>query len=345
MKKVLIIRLSALGDVAMSIPVVYSLASAYPKVRFTVLTQVVASRLFINRPPNVELYCADVKGSHAGWRGMLRLFGELKQQNFDAVADLHDVIRSKFLRLLFRLSGVKTARINKGRAEKKRLTATVNKQLKPLKSSFERYIAVFRQLGFDCDWSFVSLYRDRADRALFSAFVEIEKHGPWIGIAPFAKHKGKIYPAELMEKVIAELAGKGKYQLFLFGGGEDEERILNEWADRYPNTRSVVGHYGFEKELALMSWLDVMITMDSANMHLASLVAVPVVSVWGATHPYAGFMGWRQDEKSAIGVDLYCRPCSVFGNKPCMRGDYACLTRITPEEIVARTELLINLKK
>ena len=85
-----------------------------------------------------------------------------------------------------------------------------------------------------------------------------------------------------------------------------------------------------------MSHLDVMVSMDSGNMHLASLTATPVVSIWGATHPFAGFMGWRQNPDNAIGLNLPCRPCSVYGNKPCLRGDYACLKNISPEMVLEK---------
>ena len=87
-----------------------------------------------------------------------------------------------------------------------------------------------------------------------------------------------------------------------------------------------------------MQHLDVMVSMDSANMHLASLVATPVVSVWGATHPYAGFMGWNQKMDNAVQLNMRCRPCSIFGNKPCQRGDYACLTAIKPDVIINKVE-------
>jgi len=100
----------------------------------------------------------------------------------------------------------------------------------------------------------------------------------------------------------------------------------------------MVGKLNMSQELALMSQLDIMYSMDSANMHLASLVNTPVISLWGATHPYAGFMGWNQSTDNAIQVDLSCRPCSVYGQKPCFRKDYACLFQITPEQIILRIE-------
>jgi ADP-heptose:LPS heptosyltransferase len=108
---------------------------------------------------------------------------------------------------------------------------------------------------------------------------------------------------------------------------------------RYNNVISVPHiKHSMADELSLLSHCDLMLTMDSAWMHLASLVGLPVVSVWGATHPFAGFMGWKQSAGNAVQVDLPCRPCSVYGNKPCMRGDYACLNLITPEQIVEKIE-------
>ena len=76
-----------------------------------------------------------------------------------------------------------------------------------------------------------------------------------------------------------------------------------------------------------------MLTMDSANMHLASVSSVPVISVWGATHPYCGFKGWRQNDADIVQLPMTCRPCSVFGSKACHRGDYMCLTAIEPSMI------------
>lgn len=341
MKHILVIRLSALGDVAMTIPVIYSVARAYPDIRFSVLTQAVAAKLFIQAPANVSVIIADVKGNHAGVFGLWRLFKELRKMNIDAVADLHDVLRSKFIRFLFSLIGVKSVIIDKGRVQKRQLTSRKNKLFRPLKSSIVRYEEVFMRLGLQFAPVFTSLYGNKkGDADLFSDIVSAKKEF-WIGIAPFAKHKGKIYPVEQMEKVVRYLSDKGGCKIFLFGGGADEIQVFNEWVRTYSGIISMGGKHGFEKELALISHLDVMITMDSANMHLASLVGVRVVSIWGATHPYAGFLGWGQLESDALGVDLSCRPCSVFGNKPCFRGDYACMAVLPPETVIRKVEQVL----
>ena len=78
------------------------------------------------------------------------------------------------------------------------------------------------------------------------------------------------------------------------------------------------------------------VSMDSANMHLASLVGTRVVSIWGGTHPYAGFLGWNQKAENCIQLDMPCRPCSVYGNKSCLRSDYACLNGIAPNQILEK---------
>lgn len=344
MEHVLIIRLSALGDVAMTLPVIYSLAAAYPDTKFTLLTQNVASHLIIDPPVNLSVYVADVKGVHKGVRGIYKLYKELSKEHVTAVADLHGVIRSFILDFLFRIGGVPVERIDKGRFEKRQLTRRRHKKIVLLKTSFDRYISVFNRLGYSFSPNFDSLFSPGStDVVHFSEWSGVKQEGEvWIGVAPFAKHIGKIYPLEKMEKVVADLADRSDYKLFLFGGGAVEKELFDRWCLRYPGVVSTVGQHGFRKELSLISQLDVMVTMDSANMHLASLVGVSVVSVWGATHYYAGFLGWKQSPENIVSIDLECRPCSVFGDKPCFRGDYACLNRIEPEQIIRKVEEVIE---
>ena len=164
----------------------------------------------------------------------------------------------------------------------------------------------------------------------------------WLGIAPFAAHQGKIYPPRLMRQVIDQVLAKyPKCRIFLFGKGQQETETFGEWCREISACVNVGEHLEtMQQELILMSHLDAMVSMDSANMHLASLTGTPVVSVWGATHPYAGFLGWNQSEKNAVQIDLPCRPCSIYGNKPCQRGDLACMKNIPPEQIVNRIEHL-----
>ena len=341
----LIIRFSALGDIAMAVPVVASLARQYPNLRITVLSRPFARVLFEGLAPNVGFMGADIKKEYAGLRGMNALYRRLVAKNITAVADFHNILRSNYLRLRFNLGHYHVAHINKHRRGKHRLTRSSDKVMEQQPTSFHNYLEVLARLGYTVEPPFSSIFPPEGGhlRLLPHVIGEKKKFQQWIGIAPFAAHKGKIYPEQNMEKVIVQLIQRHpSCRIFLFGGGGDEKVVINGWAEKYKNcinASAVVG--GLKNELILMSHLDVMISMDSANMHLASLTATPVVSIWGATHPFAGFMGWHQNPDNAIGLNLPCRPCSVYGNKPCLRGDYACLKNISPEMVLEKVAKLL----
>ena len=342
MSKILIIRLSALGDVTMTIPVIYSLAIKFPMLEISVLSREPFKSLFQKLPPNVRFIGADFKVKHKGVKGISVLFNELRLEKFDYVADFHSVLRSNYLRIRFKLDGIPTASIDKGRGEKKKLTRKYDKKFIQLKTGFTRYYDVLEKLGFKFELNFNSIFDEK--QLDYSEIISqtgeksIEK---WLGIAPFAKHQGKIYPLELQQKVIEYFASNKRVKVFIFGGGEEEKKIIDAWLSKYPSINSMVGKLSISQELILMSRLDVMYSMDSANMHLASLVNTPVVSVWGATHPFAGFLGWNQSTENAVQVDLFCRPCSIYGQIPCYRGDYACMYQIKPEQIIKRIEKIL----
>ena len=341
MAKVLIMRFSSLGDVAMLVPVVASVASRYPQDRFTVMTRSAFVPLFQNLGFNISVVAIDMRGKHKGVLGIFRIIG--KAMGYSRIADEHDVLRTKIVRWTLRLTGKKVACIDKGREEKKHAIAT-KEVVPPLKSSIVRYFEVFDRLGFPAKETFSGFF-DFSPRVYtdLKSIVMGEKTGVWIGIAPFSKHKGKIYPLHRMHLLIEELVKRGNVTIFLFGSGKDEKRILERWVQGRPNVINMAGRAKLGKEILLISYLDVMVSMDSGNMHLASLVNVPVVSVWGATHPGLGFYGFRQDPANAVQVDLPCRPCSVYGDVPCVNPQkYACMEGISEEMILNRIDKILK---
>lgn len=331
-KHILVIRFSAMGDVALTVPVIKAVLDQNPELHITFVSRPEFAGFF-SGTPRLTYFKADLNLQYSGFGGIIKLFKTLKgSSSYHALADLHDNLRTKFLRRFFGLSGLNYAYIDKGRADKKLLTRFPGKILKPLKLTSERYADVFRKLGIQ-----VTLNRQliKQPRQLTDEIRAVtgEKNEAWIGIAPFAKHKGKIYPLERTEEVIKLLSGKN-VRLFLFGGSPLEEQICLQWQQTYPGVISLVNQLTMEQELTVISQLDVMMSMDSAGMHLASLEGIPVVSVWGATHHYAGFLGYGQSESNIVADDIACRPCSIYGNKPCFRKDYACLYNIYPDAIV-----------
>ena len=314
----------------MTVPVVHDLAVQYPELDITMLSREMARPLFEQLPQNVHFIAADLKGRHKGLLGLCRLWREAHLSDFDYIADFHDVLRTWWLRTEGCLRRKKVVKINKGRKGKKALTRQKNKVFVQQATSFERYAKVLEQLGFPIKQQFVKLD--------YSAFCETQKadNETWVGIAPFAKHPAKVYPLEKMELVIKALSERENTRVFLFGGGAEESQQIESLCTKYNNVLPAKSQQGLRGELALMGQLDVMLSMDSANMHLASLVGTRVVSIWGGTHPFAGFLGWNQKAEDCVQLDLPCRPCSVYGNKACSRGDYACMNGITPEQIISK---------
>ncbi|MEJ2881917.1 glycosyltransferase family 9 protein [Pedobacter sp. GR22-6] len=322
--KILVIRFSAMGDVAMTAPVLTAFCRHYPDTELLIVSRA-AFEPFFNQLPNAGFLAFDPRQKHKGFLGLIKLFFELKAEKITAVADLHNNLRSKILTLLFFLLGVRSISVNKGRKEKKQLTCKDHKILVPLKLTVQRYAEVFQKLGFPFPW----------ENQLQPADKKVRRTSKWIGVSPFAQHLQKVYPLHKMEKVLLSLANHG-HQLFIFGGSQEEEISAESWAAKHENIQSMVKKMKLDEELEFISQLDVMLSMDSSGMHLASLKNIPVVSVWGATHPYAGFMGYGQSISDTVQIDLYCRPCSVYGNIPCYRGDFACMNNLPEENIVDR---------
>ncbi|MGN1263102.1 MAG: glycosyltransferase family 9 protein [Prevotella sp.] len=349
MKKehILIIRFSAIGDVAMAVPVVYSLATTYPDVRITVLSKAFARPLFEDLAPNVNFMEADLKHEYHGVRGLNTLFRRLTAKNFTAIADFHNVLRSDYLRLRFRFGRYRVEHINKHRKGRRKLTTLNKKQLVQQPTSFQNYADVLEKLGYPIEINFKSLFPDEGGNLnMLPAAVGPKNIGEqWIGFAPFAAHESKMYPLPMMKQVVELTLQKyPKARLFFFGRGRQEDETFGEWC-RGERCLHVGKHLeSLHQELILMSHLDVMVSMDSANMHLASLCNTPVVSIWGATHPYAGFLGWKQTKELVVQTDLPCRPCSIYGNKPCARGDFACMREIKPEQVMEKMAYVLQQK-
>jgi ADP-heptose:LPS heptosyltransferase len=326
-----------MGDVAMTVPVLRALTLQYPGVKVTVVSKAFFKPLFKNIP-NVAFFAAEPEGRHKGLAGLLRLYRELASLKPDAVADLHNVLRSKIITALFTLSGKKTATTNKARSEKKALTRTNNKIFKPLTPVTQRHAQVFKQLDFPVDLS-VPVFPEREHLADEVLQITGQKIGKWIGIAPFAQHKGKVYPQNLMQQVINKLAEKPNYKLFLFGG-KNEQVLLQGYASDKENCIVMAGKIGFEQEIALISNLDVMLSMDSGNSHIAAMLGVKVVTLWGATHPYTGFAPFNQPLENALTADRAkypLLPTSVYGNKE-VEGYEDVMATIKPEAVVNKVE-------
>lgn len=336
-KSVLITSFSMITDAAMAVPIVYPMCEANPQVSFVLATAKQHAEIFVNRPANLIVLGIDLD-KYKGITGPMKLASNLQHRYaFHAVANLHADFRTTLMSLVLKHKGLMVATVDKISKVKPR---DMSKSLPP--TVHMRYLDVFRQLGLKAGDEFKSIFAhgEPPRSAMIPAKDESDR---WIAIAPFASHKGKEYPLEQMQLVIAEMSRWHNCHIFLLGGGKKERDLLDPIMHRYSNVLSLPHiKHGIADELALLARCDVMVTMDSANMHMASLVELPVVSVWGATHPACGFLGWHQAQRDTVQLELDCRPCSVFGNKKCRYGDYHCMRDISPELILEKVKTILD---
>ena len=315
-RNVLVMRLSALGDVAMTIPVLYPACRANPDTRFVMITKAWPASMFHDRPDNLMVVGIDVNKEYKGLFGLIKLASHLrKQYDIDAVADLHSVMRTWIIGVWMKLCGIPVARLDKQRARRKALIN--HKSDEPVTPTHDRYRQVFQQLGIEVPDDFTRLY-DGKPLPVSPIVLDKEPGQRWIAISPFSAHEGKVYPLKLMEQVIAQLSKRDNYWIFLMGGGKAEKIALRAIARNNERVISMAEiKHGFTDEYALFGKCDLMLTMDSANMHLASLMGLKAITIWGATAPACGFLGYGQDPGIDIQLDMDCRPCSIYGERDC----------------------------
>jgi ADP-heptose:LPS heptosyltransferase len=287
----------------------------------------------------VNFIGVDLNKRHKGFLGLLRLFSDLRKLHIDVVADLHNVLRSKVVRTLFALSGKKVSSTDKGRTEKKALTSLTNKVFAPVKPMVERHVDTFKQLGFIIDLTNPKFPEKAVLSEEILAITGI-KNQNWIGIAPFAQYESKVYPLDLMQQVIDELAKNTNHKIFLFGGGDKEIQLLNQLQNQYENVIVLAGKLKFKHELDVISNLDIMLSMDSGNSHIAAMLGVKVITLWGATHPYAGFKPFNQPDDFCLTSDrekYTLLPTSIYGNKK-VEGYEDVMRTILPTTIIEKIE-------
>jgi ADP-heptose:LPS heptosyltransferase len=251
-------------------------------------------------------------------------------------------MRSTILKLFFKLTGTAFQQLDKGRTAKKALTRWKKKTIAPLKSTHESYADVFRALGFPLELS-ASDVLPRQKRGALKG-LKLNPDTKWVGVAPFAAFPGKTYPKDLMEKVLSKLSLQEGISVLLFGGGGAEREQLEEWARQFQNCSQLAGICTFAEELSVISQLDLMVAMDSGNAHLAALFGVPTITLWGVTHPYAGFYPYAQPLESALLSDREKYPfipTSVYGNK-IPTGYERAMESIAPKEVVDKINALLK---
>jgi ADP-heptose:LPS heptosyltransferase len=312
-KPILVIRLSALGDVALMIPVFKSLETAYPHQKFYFLTRHSYQDLFWDCK-NVTVIPCNFYQEHKGITGLTKLSMQLNQYDYDTLIDLHNVLRTKALRGLIKLKNKQIIVFNKGKKEKKQLVKS--KLIQTLPHTTQRYLDAFSTLGL----------KTTLDSGPWLKVPETGNHNhklsdilpkthTWIGIAPFSKHESKEWPIKNIQELLLRIQKDENNRLFLLAFGEDEKIKAKEIIQTFPQLIVVDESFSLPQQLSLLKQLDVLVSMDSGNMHLASILGTKVVSIWGATHPAVGFSPLNNEAfiVQPTPIQAPWRPLSIYG--------------------------------
>jgi len=333
-----------MGDVALTVPILKGLLMQNKGVSITLVTRSLY-KPFFEDIPRLHIFPCDFTDKYKGFFGILNLYRDLKSlSSFDHVIDLHNVLRTWVLDILFHLNGKPVFKLNKGRHEKKKLIRGLI--FKRLKSTPDRYLDVFKQIHLEFKFPSVPVINTKP-RYKKEAEIFIQHNDPEntfrIGLAPFTLHELKTWPVNYTRELLKMIEEQTRATVYLFGGGREEISLLSKIASDYKRCYTMAGELSLGAEIALMQSMNIMITMDSSNMHLSSLSGVKTITLWGATHPYTGFEAYHQEEDRNFQIskmELSCRPCTVFGKGTCRRKDFACMQWLTPQLVFNK---MINL--
>jgi len=345
MSKTLIIRHSRIGDALIPVPLIYSLAKKYPQDQFTVLSNNRFAPIFDAMPGNVTFIPMIGKGSGflRGPRFILkRIFflKKLKRMSFDKVAMLQFETFEKDLYKEYK----KTARI----AITDEANFRDNKRLKELNAGGLTMVGLHKETFVNLGYTEIELDFDsepikKGDLKTLSETLGLDPTKKIIAIAPFSKEKQKVYPLDKMKEVAGYFSNDNNTQVLIFGGGQKEKDIVEDWRRDYPQIISTINKLSFADELLLISHCDALLSMDSANLHIANLLNTPVISVWGATAPTNGYYTPNENAHYEVimkGVD--CQPCSVFGSLPCNQDEYMRCMKIDKNVIIDKVKSIIK---
>lgn len=348
MANTLIMRYNRIGDALITLPLIYGLATKYKNDSFTVVSNQLLKPLFQLMPSNVIYIAKPEKQSNGIFRGIQY---SLKKKLFvkkikEHLVDIHKIaffayntiekkieksaqLKSIMIGITDEPQFQSAEHLLNGNPNKVHIIDFHKKALSDI--GYNDIVPMFDP----------SLLKNRDIDYLYHR-LNLFSSKKMIGIAPFSVEEGKMYPLDKMAKVIEYYSNKSDCQVLVLGGGKKEKDLIDKICEKYSSVVSLINRLSFEEEILLIAKCSVVLSMDSANLHLASLLNTPVVSIWGSTSPINGYYPQKEDNRNIIMKNLDCQPCSLWGRSPCIRDiKYECLD-ISPQIIINKIDELLK---
>ncbi|MCF7857696.1 MAG: lipopolysaccharide heptosyltransferase II [Candidatus Cloacimonetes bacterium] len=325
MKKILIIRLSSLGDIVLTQSAVQAIRDEYPQAQIHYLTKK-------EYAPIIEMFnCVD---QIHYWEKKRSLLIQLRKIRFDLTIDLH----SKFNTLIIKCAVNAKKTITYKKQHWLRLKIVKKLTNRTISSTVELYFSVLRKLQIEAKVFAPRLYLSGSFELPEPSSKLTEKK--MIGLFPGALHNTKQYPIQKFAEFIDSVPAEWNCEFVIFGS--DKEKQIADQLEFITKTKLIdlCGQLDLIKLINVISKLDVVITNDSGPMHIAAALSRPQIAIFCSTHPKLGF---KPLNKNAITLssDISCQPCSLHGNKACPLKHYNCMKEITPSQILDSLEYIL----
>ncbi|MFM2139013.1 MAG: hypothetical protein RJA57_1320 [Bacteroidota bacterium] len=321
MPKFLIIRLSSIGDIVLTTPVIRCLKQqvADAQVHFLVrdrFQSVVAHNPYIDR-------------LHVWGHSREQLLEELRSESFDAVIDLHHNARTLFLK---RALGVKAYSFSKLNLRKYLYTAFKVNTL-PSVHIVDRYLDTVATYGVKNDSKGLDYFIAESEITR-QEDIPASHHAGFIAAVIGAAHGTKRWPVHHWKR----FCGGIRFPVILLGGAEDRERGEDIAAADPVKIYNACGKFSLNESADLVRKSRLVVTHDTGLMHIAAAFGRPIISLWGNTAPAFGMTPYYGDRPVSYGImetkGLWCRPCSKIGYEKCPMGHFRCMERIDPEQVL-----------
>ncbi len=326
MKKILVIRLSSLGDIVLTQSVVQALRNEFPDAQIHYLTKKVYS-------PIVEMFNC-VNEIHY-WENKYLLLKNLRKLEIELTIDLH----SKFNTLIIKnfINAKQTVTYNKKHLLRRKIVK--KRTNKTISSTVALYFTVLKRIGLESEISVPKLFPQKNIEIpeIFSAF----KNKKYIGLFPGALHRTKQYPVKQLAEFIDSVPTEWNFRFLIFGS-KAEKLLANELNSlTKTNIVDLCGKLDLQQLVYAINKMDAVITNDSGPMHIAAALEKPQIAIFGATHPKLGFAPMNK-KAILLSADLPCQPCSLHGGEECPKKHLNCMKSITTAQILDSLKILIS---
>jgi heptosyltransferase-2 len=338
---IVIVQTAFAGDLILTIPVAQVLKRINPSSQIDMVVIPRTADILMNHPDINKVIIYDKNGKDAGFRGLLRLSRVLRENRYDLAIVPHRSLRSA---LLVRFAGVKR-RIGFDKSTGKWFFTDIV-HYEPYAHEINRNISLLTKLGLNNDdLVYPRLFPSFHDRKKVSHFLTengIQHTNQLIAVAPGSVWNTKRWLKEGFIELVDKLTAKGLHVILI--GGSDDAELCNQIYLSVPskNVYSAAGKFTFLQSAELISRCKLLVSNDSAPMHIACAVRTPVVAIFGATSPQFGFAPFGEHNVVVETLGLSCRPCSIHGTDKCPIGTFDCMKRITSDHVLNKVLSLLN---